>query len=367
MTLRSSALHYASVVIPSEVAGSALSAENKQIPPLRCATVGMTSRTSFANAIMPTMNPNQSATGANASATSAASAAFAIAAPPINWLNLAPVAFVLLWSTGFVGTKYGIPHAEPFSFLFARMVLVTSILSVVSFATSAPWPKSWREAAHIAVAGLLVHATYLGGVLYATQWKLPIGFIALIAGLQPILTAWFAGLLFGEKLRPAQWFGMALGLSGVVLVILSKTQMGHVNWAALAAAGVALLGITLGTLYQKRFCATMDLRTGGVVQYTATALLAGLLMLILDTRPIAWTSEFIFALVWLAVVLSLAAIGLLYWMIRHGAASKVASLFFLTPSVTAVMAFFLFGESLNALAIGGLVVSAAGVALVMKK
>lgn len=266
-----------------------------------------------------------------------------------------------------MGTKYGLPYAEPFSFLFVRMVIVVCILTCIAWITRAVWPQSRREVAHLAVAGLLVHATYLLGVLYATKFQLPIGFVALIAGLQPILTAWLATQFLHEKMRGLQWFGMALGFAGVVLVVASKYQTGTANWAAIGCAAIALVGITCGTLYQKRFCANMDLRTGGVVQYAATGALAGVMMLIFDTRPISWTTEFVFAILWLAVVLSLAAIGLLYLMIRHGASSKVASLFFLTPSVTALMGFVLFNERLSWLALGGLFVSAIGVALVMRK
>lgn len=279
----------------------------------------------------------------------------------------APVAFVLLWSTGFIGSKYGIPYAEPFTLTVLRMTLVVSILLVISFATRAPWPRRPIEALHIAVAGLLVHATYLSGVLYAIVHALPLGFVAMIAGLQPVVTAVFAHLLLGERLNAKQWFGMLLGLAGVGLVIASKFNLGSVNVVGLSAAGVALAGITAGTLYQKRFCQHMDLRTGGVIQYSATAIALGILALAFETRQVAWTGQFIGALFWLAIVLSIGAIGLLYLMIRLGAASKVASLFFLTPSVTAVMAWILFGETMSILAIGGLAVTAMGVALVMRK
>ncbi|MEO8386619.1 MAG: DMT family transporter, partial [Betaproteobacteria bacterium] len=163
-----------------------------------------------------------------------------------------------------------------------------------------------------------------------------------------------------------QWLGMALGLGGVIMVILSKYSLGTSNWPALGAAGIGLLGMTFGTLYQKRFCANMDLRTGGVIQYAATGLLMWVLAFATETRNVQWTGQFVFALFWLSIVLSISAIGLLYLLIRRGAASKVASLFFLTPSMTAVMAFALFGESLRALAIAGLLVTAAGVALVMR-
>jgi drug/metabolite transporter (DMT)-like permease len=289
------------------------------------------------------------------------------ASATLSWIDFAPGVFVLLWSTGFIGSKYGIPFAEPFTLTFTRMVLVVTLLALIALATRAPWPDTPRAAAHIAVAGLLVHATYLSGVLYAITLKLPLGFIALIAGVQPILTAVLGYFVLNETLNKRQWFGMSLGLAGVAMVIASKYTLGISNWPSLAAAGVALLGITFGTLYQKRFCANMDLRTGGVIQYAATGAVTLALSFAFETRVVQWTGQFIFAVAWLAIVLSIGAIGLLYVMIRRGAASKVASLFFLTPSVTAVMAYFLFGESLNALAIGGLLVTAGGVALVMRK
>jgi drug/metabolite transporter (DMT)-like permease len=278
----------------------------------------------------------------------------------------APALFVLLWSTGFIGMRLGAPHAEPFTFMLARMVVVVSIFAVVAIAMRAPWPGSLALTGHIAVAGLLVHATYLCGVLFAIKLKLPLGFVALIAGLQPVLTALLAHFLLGERLNSRQWSGMALGLIGVVMVIASKYSLDNVNLPALASAGVGLLGITCGTLYQKRFCAHMDLRTGGIIQYGATGLLLAVLAPAFETMTIDWTGEFVFALLWLSVVLSIGAISLLYVMIRRGAASKVASLFFLTPSMTALMAWPLFGETLAPLAFAGLLVTAAGVALVMR-
>ena len=262
--------------------------------------------------------------------------------------------------------KFGAPFAEPFTFMGLRMLLVLAILLIVIAVTNAPWPQDRATVGHIAVAGLLVHATYLCGVLFAIQRQLPLGFVALIAGLQPILTAVFANIFLHEKLNRRQWVGMALGLAGVVIVVLSKYSLGVVDFWALGAVTIGLLGITFGTLYQKRFCAHMDLRTGGVIQYTATGLLLWALAFATETRQVQWSGQFVFALFWLSIVLSIGAIGLLYLLIRRGAASKVASLFFLTPSVTAVMAFALFGESLSWLAVAGLIVSAAGVALVMR-
>ena len=285
---------------------------------------------------------------------------------PFAFVTFTPGLFVVLWSTGFIGMKIGAPFAEPFTFMGYRMLLVISILLVIIAVTRAPWPRSLASAGHIAVAGLLVHATYLCGVLFAIQMQLPLGFVALIAGLQPVLTAVFANLFLHEKLNGRQWLGMVLGLGGVVMVVLSKYTLGTASFTALGAALIGLLGITFGTLYQKRFCANMDLRTGGVIQYSATGVLLWVLAFAFETRVVQWSGEFVFALFWLAIVLSIGAIGLLYLLIRRGAASKVASLFFLTPSVTALMAFLLFGEALSWLAVAGLLVTAAGVALVMR-
>lgn len=299
--------------------------------------------------------------------TSSTPSALSNSATSNNWIAAAPATFVLLWSTGFIGSKYGIPYAEPFTLTVLRMILVVAILLVISLATRAPWPRTPRAAMHIAIAGLLVHATYLSGVLYAIVYALPLGFVAMIAGLQPVATAAFAHWLLGERLNARQWFGMALGVAGVGLVIVSKFNFGNLHIAGLTAAAIALVGITAGTLYQKRFCAAMDLRTGGVIQYSATGLVLAILACVFETRHIAWTAQFVGALFWLAIVLSIGAIGLLYLMIRRGAASQVASLFFLTPAVTALMAWQLFDETLSLLAIAGLAVTAVGVALVMRK
>ncbi len=308
------------------------------------------------------MSPPQLSPPAPATTSQALQSAFVASTPGL---------FVVLWSTGFIGMKIGAPFAEPFTFMGLRMLLVVSILLIIIAMSRAPWPRNAATVGHIAVAGLLVHATYLCGVLVAIQMQLPLGFVALIAGLQPILTAVFANLFLSEKLNARQWFGMALGLSGVVIVVLSKyslgANLGTSIWPALGSATIALFGITFGTLYQKHFCANMDLRTGGVIQYSATALLLWVLAFTTETRTVQWTGQFVFALFWLSIVLSISAISLLYLLIRRGAASKVASLFFLTPSVTAVMAFALFGESLSWFAVAGLLVSAAGVALVMRE
>ncbi|WP_114392415.1 DMT family transporter [Oleisolibacter albus] len=281
------------------------------------------------------------------------------------WTRAAPALFVLLWSTGFIGGKLGLPYAGPLTFLLLRLAAVTLLLGLVALVTRAPWPRTPAEAGHIAVAGLLVHATYLGGVFSAIKAGVPAGTTALIVGVQPLLTALAAGPLLGERLSRRQWLGFALGLTGVALVVWEKLSLG--NLAGLVYAVLALLGITAGTLYQKRFCTGMDLRSGTALQYAASALLLGVLAPLCETMQVDWTGEFLFALAWLCLVLSVGAIFLLFALIRRGAASRVASLFYLTPPVTAVMAWLLFGETLGWPALAGMGVVALGVALVLRR
>jgi drug/metabolite transporter (DMT)-like permease len=262
--------------------------------------------------------------------------------------------------------RFGTPYAEPFTFMAWRMLLVVTLLGIVAAAFRAPWPRG-QDILHCIIAGLLVHACYLSGVLYAIRLGMPLGYVALIAGLQPILTAIIARIWLDERLAGKQWFGMALGISGVLLVVASKHVSGDVPLTALFCAGIGLVGITLGTLYQKRFCTAIDLRTGGVWQFSATGIVLTILAFAFESRDVSWTPQFIGALLWLVIALSIGAISLLYFMIRHGQTASVTSLFFLTPAVTAVMAWLLFGEALPLLAIAGLVTSACGVYLVMRK
>jgi drug/metabolite transporter (DMT)-like permease len=289
------------------------------------------------------------------------------AAPNAMLLSVAPALFVLLWSTGFIGAKLGLPHAPPLAFLSVRYLAVATLLTLVAFATRAAWPAGRREWGHLAVAGLLVQATYLGGVFVAISLGLSAGVTALIVGMQPVLTAIVAGRLLGEHLDRRQWLGVAVGFGGVVLVVSSKLGHGTLSTGGLLCAVVALVGITAGTLYQKRFVPRVDLRTGGAIQFAASLLVTFPLALLLETRPIVWTGEFLFALAWLVIVLSLGAMFLLFTMLRYGAASRVASLMYLTPGVTAVFAFLLFDERLPVSALIGLCVTAVGVYLVIRR
>lgn len=278
-----------------------------------------------------------------------------------------PAVFVFLWSTGFIGAKFGLPFAEPFSFLAVRMAIVAVLLILIALAFKAPWPKDLRSVFHVAVAGLLVQGAYLGGVFAAIDAGLSAGLSALIVGLQPALTACVVGPLLKERVTPRQWLGVLLGFVGVVLVVADRIEIGAGAWTGISFAAIGLLGITSGTLYQKRFCADMDLRSGSAIQFSVTCLAMTGLAFALESRDIQWTGEFIFAVAWLVVVLSLGAVTLLYILIKRGAAAKVASLFYLVPPVTALMAFFLFDERLGAQELIGMGIVVAGVALVTRE
>jgi drug/metabolite transporter (DMT)-like permease len=279
------------------------------------------------------------------------------------WLAFMPGLFVVLWSTGFIGARYGMPHAEPMTFLAIRFALTAAILGPIALLGRAPWPRRGRDLLHLAVAGLLVHAAYLGGVFVAIRLGLEAGLSAMIVSLQPLLVAASAPFLLGERVGRTTWAGLALGLLGVVLVLARKLGLGSDDgWAVLACLG-ALAGITAGTLYQKRFCSGLDLRSGNFVQFAASAAACWLLALLFETREVAWTGELVFALLWLVLVLSLGAISLLYLLLRHGAASQVASLFFLVPPTTALIAWPLFGERLGPPELLGMALTVTGVAL----
>jgi drug/metabolite transporter (DMT)-like permease len=276
----------------------------------------------------------------------------------------APAIFVVLWSTGFIATKYVLRDAEPLTYLAIRMVLVVALMAVIVAVARPRWPDR-IGIAHSVVAGILVHGFYLGGTAIAIAHSIPAGLSALIPGLQPILTSTLANRWLGERVTPLQWAGLLIGLAGVVLILHDRPMSGEAGWGWFAS-GVSLVSITLGTLYQRRYCGSIDWRAGNLVQYIAVAIFFGVSAWLFETGVVHWTGEFILALIWLAVVLSLGSIGLLYWLIRRSAATSVASLFYLVPAVTAVMAYALFGERLDAVAIAGMVACAAAVFLVNK-
>lgn len=276
---------------------------------------------------------------------------------------LLPALFVCLWSTGFLGAKLGLPHAEPLTFLALRFGIVAAVLAAWTFAASAPWPSP-RQVGYQVLIGVLVHGLYLGGVFVAISWGIEAGTSALIVGLQPVATALLAVSFLGERLSRLQWLGMALGLAGSALVIARKLQAGLGDPAGVAVCVLGLFAIAFGTILQKRQAEHVPMRAGNAIQFAAAALVCMLGALIWETREIAWTVEFTFALVWLVGVLSLGAITMFYMMIKRGAAAEVASLFFLVPPCTALFAWALFGERLGPLEILGLSVAMIGVLLV---
>ena len=282
-----------------------------------------------------------------------------------------PGLFVVLWSTGFIGAKFGLPHAEPFTFLSIRALITLVLLVLIVRVLRSHWPPRPLLWVHLAVTGLLVHGCYLSGVFYAIHLGMPAGLASLLVGLQPLLTAVLARRLLGEPVAWWQWLGMGLGLAGIALVLHDKLDPGEALFAgfgpgAFAAALIALVGISLGTLYQKRYCTGVSLLAGTTVQYLGMCALTVPGAFLLETRAVDWTLEFVLALAWLVLVLSIAAILLLMALIRRGAASRVASLFYLVPPVTALQAWLLFDERFGPQAVLGLVVAVIGVALAVR-
>ncbi len=275
----------------------------------------------------------------------------------------APALFVVLWASGFIGAKFGLPYVEPLTFLTIRMIAVVALLAILAVVTRPTWPDM-LGIRHSIVAGLLVHGVYLGGVFVSIDRRLPAGLSALIVSLQPVLTSTIANRYLGERVVARQWVGLALGIAGVYLVVADKTVAGEATALGWAAAVCALIGITVGTLYQKRFGGGIDWRAALIIQYSAAGALFALGSILFESQKIEWTIELIAAFAWLVLVLSLGAVWLLYFLIRRSAATRVTSLFYLTPAVTALMAWLMFGERLGVLALVGMGVCVTGVFLV---
>lgn len=274
----------------------------------------------------------------------------------------APVVFVLLWSTGFIGARFGLPYIEPMTFLAVRMGCVVVVMLAIALIARAHWPGP-RGIGHSLVAGWLVHGAYLGGVFIAISQGVPAGISALIPGLQPILTSTIANRFMGERVSGLQWLGLMLGLAGVLMVLHDHRIVAAGSALGWSASFVSLFGITLGTLYQKRYCGGLDWRAGNTVQYIGATGLFAVASFGFETRVIHWSGELIFAIAWLVIVLSVLAVALMYWLIRRSAATSFASLFYLVPATTALLAYILFGERLDHLSIAGMVVCAVGVVL----
>lgn len=280
-----------------------------------------------------------------------------------------PLLFVLIWSTGFIVAKFGLPYAPTLTFLSLRYIGVLLVLIPSLVLLRAPWPQG--SVLHIATAGVLVQAGYLSGVWCAIKLGMPAGLAALIVGLQPLLTGLAAGLV-GEPVRLRQWLGLLLGLAGVLLVVANKLSFVGVSLQSVSLCVMALFSITAGTLYQKRFCPQFDLRVGAAIQFSASLLVTLPLAIVLEhLRPafdtVQWTTPFILSWLWSVLALSIGAMFLYYALIRKSAATHVSSLMYLTPPVTALIAWLLFDESFTLTGLAGMLIAVVGVAFVVKK
>ncbi len=278
-----------------------------------------------------------------------------------------PWVFVLIWSTGFVVARFGMPHSPPFKFLVMRYALSLVCFGVWVALARVPWPRERAQWGHLGVVGMLVHAGYLGGVWAAVKAGIGAGTVALLVGLQPVLTAvWMSAISTTQaRVSRTQWLGLTLGLAGLTLVVWHKLGGGEVTHWNLALAVFALLCITTGTLYQKRFVAACDVRTASSIQLAA-ALIASLPLALVETEPMVWQVQMIGAMAWSVLALTLGGSSLLYLLIQRGAATQVASLMYLVPPCTAVLAWLLFGEVFTWSMALGMLLTASGVALVVR-
>jgi drug/metabolite transporter (DMT)-like permease len=278
-----------------------------------------------------------------------------------------PAVFVLIWSTGFVVARYGMPHSPPLHFLAVRYALSIAAFLLWIGLSKAPWPKERGQWWHLAVTGLLIHAGYLGGVWAAVKHGLAAGTVSLIVGLQPVLTAlWVSWTGQEHRIAPRQWLGLLLGLAGLLMVVWRKLFVGELDAFNLGLALLALASITAGTLYQKRYLKQHDVRTATCVQLVA-ALVVTAPLAMLEAEAMRWHPELIGAMAWSVLALTLGGSSLLFLLIQRGAATRVTSLLYLVPPCTAVQAWWLFGESLSAQVLAGLAITAIGVALVVRE
>ena len=283
-----------------------------------------------------------------------------------DWtLRAMPAVFVLIWSTGFIVARYGMPHAPPMTFLAWRFVISLVLFGLWIRVAGVAWPVGRRQWLHLSVCGVLLHAVYLGGVWAAVKLGMSSGTSALIVGLQPLLTAWWMSWgSGGPAVTLRQWTGLALGLGGLCLVVWEKLNVGEASLEALGLALLALLSITVGTIYQKRYAVGADVRSANFVQLLAATAVAVPLALI-EPQAMSWNAESIAALAWSVLVLTLGGSSLLFMLIQKGAATRVVSLMYLVPPCTAVLAWFLFGEALTWWVVLGMALTAWGVWWVM--
>lgn len=279
-------------------------------------------------------------------------------------LYIMPAVFVLLWSTGFIGAKMGLPYAEPMTFLAIRFAICAALVLALCLVTKTAWPERWQDWLHISLVGLMLHGGYLGGVFASIYHGTDAGVSALIVGIQPLIVAALAGIVLNEKISRRQWTGLGLGLVGVFLVVANKLNLGSGNLLSTSLSVIALFSISASTLYQKKYSSNMDIKSANFIQFLVAALFCWLMSLVFETGTVVWSGEFIFALLWLIFVLSLGAVTLLYLLLRRDGSANVASLFYLVPPCTAITAYFLFDETLAPVGIAGMIAAILGVALV---
>ena len=287
--------------------------------------------------------------------------------------RLIPWLFVLIWSTGFVAAKYGLPYAEPFTLLSYRNGLTLIVLFIIMQVKKSIWPSSGWAFIHLMVTGLLIHGVYLGGVFQAIKWEIPIGLTAMIIGLQPLVMAFIAVIILHERIIRKQWIGLIIGFLGLYLVLFEKFDLaiegfftGFSFLAVLAVFG-SLVGISLGTIYQKRFCSDMDLISGTLIQYLGAFILCIIMSLCFETGDILWTNAFMITLAWQVFGLSIGAVLLLMTMIKQDALARVGSYFYLVPVLVAIQAWYLFDETMNFISIIGVLLIVFAVAIASSK
>jgi len=278
-----------------------------------------------------------------------------------------PSVFVVLWASGYIAAKFTIGYAQPFTILLLRFAAVVTVMVPLALVARAPWPRDWRQFAHIAVVGFFLQGVYLGGIYAGLQLGIPAGVMALIMALQPIVTATVVGPLLGERVAPRQWLGFILGLAGVGLVLANKIHFDFQGWLGLVFAIGAMTGITVATLYQKRFCGPTDWRTGTIVQYFAAAIAVAPITFYEGVGRVEWSTEFLLAMGWIIFVLAIGTYNLFLWLIRKNAAARLTSFLYLVPPMTALAGYFFFGETLGPIALSGMVLAAVGVYLVVRK
>lgn len=272
--------------------------------------------------------------------------------------------FIILYGSGYIGAKLGFPYANPLSFLDVRFLLSFFILLILSMFTRAKWPKTLKEVAHIAISGLFLIGIFSIGTWTSMDMGVPPATSALIIALQPLTIAIASHFLLHNPVDQKQWYGLVLGLIGVFLVVGEHASFNTHYLLGVMMSFLGLVGLTVGNIYQKTFCSNMNIITGGAIQSLASAIFCCILTVLFSHFQIKWTGEFIFALSWMSIVVSLGAISILYILLRRAELHKIASIYYLIPAVTAIIAYFVFGNVLNMLQITGMIIAMFGVALV---